>query len=395
MDLTKYDPFATECLRDPYPWYRALRETSPVHYVKKRGLWVISRHDDLVATLRNVAVFSSTGGVGPVWEQRPMMPMYDPPQHTRLRRLVSKPFQPNAVAERSAQISKKVDELMDRALEKAREGKTVDLVNDIAVPMSLGVIAELIGVEESRRADLRRWSLGVVEELAGGLDKEGRARVEESRKEFVTFLRELTAERQANPDENAADVISIILSAAEFDKLNDKETLAFCVLLLVAGFETTVNAVANGALAFAEHPDQWEKLRADPSLVKTAAEEMIRYDGPVQSFFRNTLVDTEVSGMKIKKGSKVMVLFASANRDASKYEDPDAFRIDRVSPDHVGYGVGVHFCLGAPLARAQLNHLWGAFAKRTKGFTIDGEVDRSYNVLFRGARTLPIRIEPA
>lgn len=393
MDLSAYDPFSPDVLADPYPWYRALREHSPCHYVKKRGVWVISRYEDVVACAKNVAVFSSTGGVSLHWEQRPMMPMYDPPQHTRLRRLVSKPFQPSAVAERTAQIEKKVGQLMDRALEARR----FDLVNDVAVPMSLGVIADLIGVEELRRADLRRWSLGVVEDLAGGLDRDGRNRVEEQRKEFVAFIRDLIAERRANPDATASDVISVILSAADEDKLTEKETLAFCVLLLVAGFETTVNAVANGALALLEHPEQWEKLRADPSLVKTAIEEMIRYDGPVQSFFRNALVDTSVAGTPIRKGGKVQLLFASANRDERKYDGAHELRVDRRPAeliDHVGYGAGIHYCLGAPLARAQLSALWRAFATRTKGFAIDGEVARSYNVLFRGARSLPLRVDP-
>jgi cytochrome P450 len=394
VDLSAYDPFSPEVLRDPYPWYRALREQAPCHYVKKRGVWVISRYEDVVACARNVAVFSSTGGVSLHWEQRPMMPMYDPPQHTRLRRLVSKPFQPNAVAERSALIEKKVDELVTRAI----EARSFDLVNDVAVPLSLSVIADLIGVEESRRNDLRRWSLGVVEDLAGGLDKEGRLRVEDLRKEFVTFLRELVAERRDHPNAQATDVISIILSAADDDKLNEKETLAFCVLLLVAGFETTVNAIANGALAFAETPGEWAKLKNDPTLVKTMSDESIRYDGPVQSFFRNALVDTSVAGVPIRKGGKLQLLFASANRDEKKYVAADTFKIDRKPAellDQVGYGVGIHYCLGAPLARAQLTALWGALARRTKGFQIDGEVVRSYNVLFRGARNLPIRVEPA
>lgn len=391
MNLANYDPFSSEVLGDPYSWYRALRSDSPCHFVKRRGLWVISRYEDLVAATKNHAVFSSTGGVSFHWEQRPMMPMYDPPQHTRLRRLVSKPFQPNAVAERTAQIDATVDRLVTRALEAG----TIDLVNEVAVPLSLGVIADLIGVREERRTDLRRYSLGVVEDLAGGLDREGRARVEESRKEFVTFLRELIAERRNSPDADAKDVISIILSAADEDKLTEKETLAFCVLLLVAGFETTVNAIANGALALLEFPDEWAKLRGQQALVKTATEEMIRYDGPVQSFFRNVLVDTEVAGVRIPKGGKVMLLFASANRDERKYDAPDQFRVDRVSPDHVGFGVGVHYCLGAPLARAQMNGLWKALARRCKSFTLAGEVTRSSSVLFRGARTLPLRLEAA
>lgn len=320
-----------------------------------------------------------------------MMPMYDPPQHTRLRRLVSRPFQPSAIAERTIEIERKVDQLMSRAL----EAKRFDLVSDVAAPLSAGVIADLLGLEESRRSEIRRWSLGIVEDLAGGLDRENRERVEELRKEFVAFIRELIAERRERPAADAKDVISLLLSAADEDKLTEKETLAFCVLLLVAGFETTVNAVANGALALSENPDQWEKLRADPGLVKTMVEEGVRYDGPVQSFFRNTLTAATVAGVNIRKGGKVMLLFSSANRDDRHYEAPDEFRVDRHSPDHVGYGVGIHFCLGAPLARAQLTALWSAMARRTKRFEIDGPVARSYNVLFRGARSLPIRVELA
>jgi cytochrome P450 len=235
----------------------------------------------------------------------------------------------------------------------------------------------------------------VIDDLAGGLTKEAKQRVEASRKEFAGFLRELVAARRAHHDSSATDLISILMSAQDDDRLDEKELLGFCVLLLVAGFETTVNAVANGAIAFAENPDEWEKLRADPTLVKTAIEEMVRYDGPVQSFFRNTLAAAEVAGVKIPKGEKVMLTFASANRDERKYESPDAFRIDRRSPDHVGYGAGIHYCLGAPLARLELSTLWTAFLKRTKGFTLDGDYERTHNVLFRGARTLPIHIAPA
>lgn len=391
MDLNNYDPFSVDVLAQPYGWYRALRDQAPCHYVKRRGMWVVSRYDDVVACAKNVAVFSSTGGVGFHWEQRPMMPMYDPPQHTRLRRLVSKPFQPKEVAERSAAIERTAERLMVDALAAGR----IDLIEDFAVPLSLGVIAELLGVGEERRSDLRRWSLSIVEDLAGGLDRASRARVEEQRKEFIAFLRELIEERRAAADKAAPDVISVILSAADDDKLTEKETLAFCVLLLVAGFETAVNAVANGALALLANPEQWEKLRESPAHVKTLIEETVRYDGPVQSFFRNALVETSIEGVRIPKGAKVMLLFASANRDERRFTEPDQFRIDRPISEHVGYGVGVHYCLGAPLARAQLTAVWSVFARHVKSFELAGEVVRSHNVLFRGARRLPIRIEAA
>jgi cytochrome P450 len=389
LDLRDYDPFDERVLQNPYAWYQVLRDRAPCHNVAARGTWVISRYDDVVACAKNHGEFSSTGGVGPEWEQRPMMPMYDPPQHTRLRRLVSRPFQPNALAERAEHIGRSVDRLMDQAL----EAKRLDLVADLAVPLSLGVIADLIGVPEDRRDDLRRWSLGVVEDLGGGLAPDGRARVEELRKEFVTFLRTLVATRRASADEAAKDVISLILAAADTEQLNEKETIAFCVLLLVAGFETTVNAIANAALALVEFPEQWNKLTVQPTLVKTMIEEAIRFDGPVQAFFRNTTKDTAVAGVAIPKGVKVMLLFGSANRDERRFAAPDDFRVERPAGDHIGYGVGVHYCLGAPLARAQLAAVWSAFAQRVRRFEIDGEVARSHNVLFRGVRRLPLRLE--
>jgi cytochrome P450 len=388
-DLARYDPFSADVLSDPYPWYRALRDDAACRHVEKHDLYVVSRFDDVVACARNHAVFSSTGGVGPVWEQRPMMPMYDPPLHTRLRRLVSKPFQPNAVAERTVQIQAAVDRLVTQAIDR----RSFDLVEDVAVPLSLGVIASLLGVPEQRLGDLRRWSLGVVEDLAGGLDKDGQARVEQQRKEFVTYLRGLVAERKAEGSK-ASDVISLILDAAEDEQLTEKETIAFCVLLLVAGFETTVNAIANGILAFVEHPDQWAKLRERPQLVKLCAEEMVRYDDPVQSFFRNTMVETEIGGVRIPHHKKVMLIFASGNRDERHFPNPDVFDIERHAPDHLGYGIGVHYCLGAPLARAQLTTLFSAFATRLRTFEISGEVVRSGSVLFRGARNLPLTVDP-
>jgi cytochrome P450 len=391
MDVINVDPFSDAVLADPYAWYRRLRDSAPCLYVPSRGLYVVSRYEDVVACARNTAVFSSTGGVGYEWEQRPMMPMYDPPAHTRLRRLVSRPFQPAAIAARARAVEGAVDKLVAEALDR----REVDLVTDVAIPLSLGVIGDLLGVPPSSRGELRRWSQGVVEELAGGLDREAHARVEGLRREFLTFLREMIAAREASFDQSGSDVISVLLDAHEDDKLTEKETLAFCVLLLVAGFETTVNAIANGALALMSHPAQWRKLKAEPGLVTTMIEEMIRYDGPVQSFFRNTLTETTIAGQVIPRGVKVMLLFASANRDERRFTNADAFLIDRGEPEHIGYGVGVHYCLGAQLARVQLATLWRAIAQRVARFELCGDVDRTKSVLFRGARHLPIRFDPA
>jgi cytochrome P450 len=387
-NLAAYDPFSPEVLRDPYPWYRLLRDEAPCHYVASRNLYVVSRFEDVSACAKNHGVFSSTGGVGYEWEPQPMMPMYDPPLHTRLRRLVSRPFQPGSVAA----LAEVIDATANRLITKLADGASIDLIDEFAVPLSLSVIADLIGLEEEKRSDLRRWSQGIVEDLGGGLDAAAAARVEVLRRELITFIRALVAERRARPTKGATDVISVVLDAEENDVLTEKEVLAFCVLLLVAGYETSVNAIANGVLAVLEHPAQWAKVLAEPAHFKTLADEMVRWDGAVQSFFRDTLSETTLHGVTIPKGVKVQLLFASANRDERKYPDADAFLVDRVAHDHVGYGAGIHYCLGAPLARAQLTSTFRAFAARAPAIELDGEVVRGSSVLFRGVKKLPIRL---
>lgn len=390
MDLALFDPFAPEFLKDPYPVYRALRDRAPCHHVEAKNLWVLSRYEDVVAAARNHGVFSSTGGVGFDWEQRPMMPMYDPPQHTRLRRLVSRHFTPNAIALMQSRIDATVARVLDRAVAQGR----FDLIEDVAIPISLGAIGAVLGVPGDRLKDLRCWSQGTVEALAGALSPEATAKVDALRVEFVAYLREMIKERRASPRPEATDVISLIVAANDDDKLTERETVAFCVLLLVAGFETTVNAMANGALALMAHPDECRKLQANPALVASLAEEVVRYDGPVQSFFRNTLSETVIAGTTVPKGVKVMLLFGSANRDERHFPDPDSFRIDRDDGDHVGYGAGIHFCLGAPLARLQLVSLARGLLARARSLELDGTVEHSSNVLFRGVRHLPLRVTP-
>lgn len=392
MDLRQLDPFSPAFLDDPYPTFARLREESPVHFVEARNMWIITRHEDVMAVTRNVAVFSSTGGVGYDWNGRPMMPMYDPPEHTRMRRIVAKHFTPSYVMTKLAPLVEKLtDELVQHALERG----SVDFVHDIALPLSLGTIAELLGVRPHERRRLRRWAKGTIDDLAGGLAGADARRVDELRREFNVFLRSLIEERRVTKGTEAAtDVITLLVAASEDEKLTQQELVAFCVLLMVAGHETTANAMSNGILALLEHPDQCRALRANPSLVPSLAEEVVRYDGPVLSFFRNTLSDATIRGVTIPKGSKVMVAFASANRDSRKFEEPDAFRIDRNTSDHVGYGAGIHFCIGAALARLQLTTLARSLLRHTQSIELAGSPQRWASVLFRGMRELPVRMVP-
>jgi len=382
------DPLSPEFLRDPYPHYRWLRDNSPCHHHQERNLWILSRYDDVVAAAKNHAVFSSTGGVGLDWNQRPMMPMYDPPEHTRMRRLVARHFTPAAAVHLTARIESQIGALMDPLI--AAGGG--ELIDDFAIPLSLGTIAEVIGVPLQDRDRLRQWSQGTIEDLAGGLDEAAHARVDALLQQFVTYLKESMAGRRASELADTPDVLSRLLHASDEEKLTPRELVAFGVLLLVAGFETTVNAIANGVLAFLGHPEQCALLREKPELVPNAVEEVIRFDGPVQSFFRNTLSETTVAGVTIPKGVKVMLLFASANRDERRFEAPDELHIDRKGLEHIGFGAGIHYCLGAPLARLQMTCVARACLERLQRVESAGEATRYHSVLFRGVKRLPIRL---
>ena len=388
MDLASFDPLSLASLDDPYPVFKRLRDESPVHRVEGRKLWLVTRYDDVLAATRNHTDFSSTGGVGLDWNPRPMMPMYDPPEHSRMRRIVAKHFTPAHVAT----LAPSVEALAVRLVDEAVARGTVDLVEDIALPLSLGTIAELLGIDGGDRVELRRWSRGTVDDLAGGLAGVEARKVDELRREFNVFLKSLIERRRAQHGAGT-DVISRLVAASEEERLTSQELVAFCVLLMVAGHETTANAISNGVLALLQHPEQAALVRRDPALVPALAEEAVRFDGPVLSFFRNTLRPVKLRDVTIPEGEKVMVAFASANRDERRFPEPDAFRLDRGTTDHLGYGAGVHFCLGAALARLQLTTAFRVLLERTTAMHAAGAPTRWASVLFRGMRALPVRLE--
>lgn len=384
-----YDPFAPGVLANPYPWYRWLRSTSPCHYVEGRDFWVVSRYDDVDAVLCNHAIFSSAEGVG--FGRRPFRDMIsaDPPEHTRLRRLLDRQFLPRAVAQLETRVQAIIDSLLDPILERGR----ADLVADLAAPLPLIVIAELLGVETERRADFKRWSDDVLAAAGGGLDEATRARTEESRRAMADYLRAAAADRHAHPRPGATDIISTLVTASDKDALTTGEVIAFCMLLLVAGNETTTNTVANGALAVMDHPDQWRPIMSDPALVPSFVEESLRYDSAIQGFFRTARTDAEIAATRIPAGARVLVLFGSANRDDRHYRDPDTFIGTRNPVDHLAFGSGVHFCLGAHLARLELRLLMRAFLMRVRRLLPDGEVVRVHNPIARSVHRLPVVVE--
>ncbi|HEY1959593.1 MAG TPA: cytochrome P450, partial [Polyangiaceae bacterium] len=344
MGVEAFDPFSASVMLEPFEHYRWLRENAPVYHVPDTDIWVVSRYDDADHVLRNHQIFSSAGGIGPEWDPHPMLSMYDPPEHTRLRRLIAARFTPKFVAA----FADGLRDTTDRLLEPVLAAGGGDLVTQIAQPLAGALIADLLGIPEDRREDFRRWSTGIVATLSARHSPDAAREAEATRVAFVSYLRELVARRTKATA--GSDIISLLLRAHEEEVLTPKEVIAFCVLLLVAGYETTINGLANVINVFAQSPGAWDRLKADTNLLRPAIEEALRYDSPDQAFFRNTVSNADLRAGNIPSHSKVMVLLGSANRDESKYPDGARFELTRNPSDHLAFGSGVHYCLGAPLA---------------------------------------------
>ncbi len=387
-----YDPFDPAVIRDPYPHYRWLREQAPCFYNEERDIYVLSRYRDVREALANFEVFSSTEGVG--YERRPvpMMIAYDPPEHTRLRRIVAGRFTPRALAQWGERIDQIAGEMVDGIVGAGR----VDLVDALAGPLPVQVVAEMMDIPMDRRADFKRWSDNTVEALGGAVDAtpEERMQVEMTIVEFAMWFAEVIAERRPGAAEKD-DLISLLIRPnEEGEALQDAEIVSFCVLLLVAGNETTTNLIANTAYQLMLDTSQWSKVVKDASLSSSLIEEGLRFDAPIQGFFRNTLSETEVAGTTIPQGAKVMLLYGSANRDPEQFEAPDEFRAERNPIEHIAFGFGPHTCLGAHLARLEARYLVKHLLKKVGRMDLDGEPVRTNNPLLRGMDKLPVRVEP-
>ena len=382
-----------------------LRQRGPIHR-NELGFWVVSRHADCLAMLRdrrassdslNVAVERMPQGFRtPIAEDDPMAAAMlemrpflfrDPPDHTRLRGLVSKAFTPRVVESLRTRTQEVVDELLGAAMEVDR----VDLVEEFAYPLPVRIICDLLGVPLEDQDRFKVWSGA----LARGLDPDFLLSPEviaaraEGVLQFSQYFFELLAERRANPGD---DLLSRLVQVEDGGTvLSEGELLSTCILLLVAGHETTVNLIAGGALALLRHPDQCEKFRTDPELTRSGVEEMLRYVSPVQLTGRALIEDCEFGGVELAAGDFAMLLLASANRDPAQFEGPDRFDISRNPNNHLGFGFGIHHCLGAPLARMEAQVALTSLVDRAPNLalTVD-EVAYKTNVVLRGMESLPV-----
>ncbi|MFB9235123.1 cytochrome P450 [Plantactinospora siamensis] len=386
------DPFDPAHRADPYPVYRRLRERAPV-FRTPRGHWLISGYHDCSSVFRDPRFGHGTTTLRNNTFRRPVggrsLPfiLLDPPEHTRLRSLVSRAFTPRTVAAMGERIQEIVDGMIDVALERGR----ADIIADLGYPLPATVISELLGVPAGDREAIKELSRLV----ARGVDPDFRHTPEELRRRaeaFTTFdgyFRELLAHRRREP---ADDLLSELVAVRDGDgRLTEEELLTTCILLYVAGHETTMDLIGNGTLALLRHPDQLARLRADPGLIASAVEELLRFDPPTQLSRRTALADAEVGGQAIRAGEQVVLLRGAANRDPAVFPDPDRLDLGRRNNRHLSFDGGIHFCLGAALARLEGQIALGTLVRRVPHLRLAGaELTYRDNLVIRGLAALPV-----
>jgi len=402
-----WDPYDPAWVEDPYAVYAQLRRNNPVHR-NALGFWVFTRHADCLALLRDRRSSSDGRNVdatsfrelrvadmpvqqGPEAMLAEMAPFLfrDPPDHTRLRGLVQKAFTPKVVEGLRPRLEEICEELLDSALERG----DVDLVADYAYPLPVQIIVEMLGVPAADHEQFRVWSHA----LARGLDPDFLLPPEAVQQRlgailsFVQYFASLIERRRQEPGD---DLLTRLIQAEEHGvALTQGELLSTCILLLVAGHETTVNLISGGALALMERPDQLALVRDDPTVVRSAVEEMLRYVCPVQLTGRVAVEEIEVGGARIAPGEFSILLIGSANRDPEAFADPDVFDVTRAENNHLGFGFGIHHCLGAPLARLEAQIALPALFRRAPRVrrTTD-ELSYKENIVLRGLESLPVRL---
>jgi cytochrome P450 len=370
-----YEPMSKVDWADPYPIYRKLRETAPVYKSPETGTYCLSRHEDVEFALRQPLLFSSKGmekvlfnpdtqrpglrdllaigrfmlraRINPLnGQRRPNLVTEDPPFHDDMRAVVNRGFTPKRISA----LEPRMREIVDTCMAGLRCGEPFDVVRDLAVMLPVTVIAEMLGVEPGRHSDFKRWSDAIISATTGGNRTGGLRAVLEPMGELRGYMRHIVRERRDHPTD---DLISVLVDPKHEDTLGEEEIFGFIVLLLVAGNETTTNLIGNATLALLCHPDELAKVQQDLSLVPRMLEETVRWDTPVQLLFRETTEEAKLPNGSIPAGSQVALLLGSAGRDPAVYEDPERFDVTRSPRPHLGFGYGVHFCLGASLARLE------------------------------------------
>ncbi|WP_435284638.1 cytochrome P450 [Streptomyces koelreuteriae] len=397
-----FDPWDPAFLADPYPAYAELRAKGRVHYFEPTNQWLVPHHADVSALLRDRRLgrtyqhrftHEEFGRSAPPGEHEPFHTLNDhgmldlePPDHTRIRRLVSKAFTPRTVERLKPYVRGLADELASALVESGGG----DLLTDVAEPLPVAVIAEMLGIPESDRAPLRPWSADICGMYELNPSEETAAKAVRASVEFSDYLRELIAARRKEPGD---DLISGLIEAHdEGDRLTEQEMISTAVLLLNAGHEATVNSTVNGWYALFRNEPQLAALRADPTLVPTAVEELMRYDTPLQLFERWVLDDIDIAGTTIPRGAEIALLFGSANHDPTVFEHPSHLDLTRTDNPHISFSAGIHYCIGAPLARIELAASMGALLEKAPTLRLTADPDRKPNFVIRGLEGLSVAV---
>jgi cytochrome P450 len=392
-----------EFYANPYPIYHQLRDADPVHWSDAWKGWVLTRYADVTSTLRDFSRFSNVGRIDLFLEQLPeegrgkMGPLkghfsraithLDPPDHTRIRKLLKTVLSTHLVQSMRPRIEALVSELISEVQDAGR----MDVIRDFAYPLPAIVLGEMLGIPPEDRDQYKKWSddigVGLVGTGRAALDNVERAR--QSLFELTDYLRPLVAQRRQHPRN---DLISnLIAIEVKGDRLSERELFSTCITLILAGHGTTTNLIGNGILALLRHPDQLEALKNDPSLIEVAVEELLRFDSPLQRIWRMATEDVEIDGKHIRKGQIVLPTMGAANRDPAEFSEPDRLNIRRQDNPHVALGTGIHLCVGGPLARLQGAIAINALLQRLPSLQLETEaLAWEANLFHRGLKSLPV-----
>jgi cytochrome P450 len=404
--LEPFNPFDPAFHEDPYRVYRTYRESDPVHLrpaseISPMGGVYLFRYADVAAALKDNRVGRERQKLIPP-DEMPRLPdeympfvnmatnwmlFRDPPDHTRLRMLVNRAFTPRTIEKRKDEIAAIADALID---DVADHGE-MDLIADFAFLLPVTVIAQMLGVHYNDRRMFRDWSAALASAIDARASNEGFAAASEATLALTEYLQAIFAARRTDPQDDLISMLLDIQRTEGQERLSDDEMVATCILLLVAGHETTTNLIGNGTLALLHNRDQWDTLLANPGNVVTAVEEMLRYDAPVQMTFRYALEDVEIDGVAVERGQQVGMVLGSANRDPDQYPDPDVLDVTREPRVPGSFGFGIHFCLGAGLARAEGQIALETLLRRTPDLQLQS-ADQEWRptVAFRGLERLPV-----
>lgn len=394
----RFDP--AQVGRDPYPFYDHLRTEAPVHWAMPPGAWLLTRWKDCHSVLRDPR-FSNDSRNWSLYQllyrdatqtaaaeiiATTAMLFIDPPDHTRLRALVKQAFTARAVESMRVYVRRVVDDLLDGVAEAG----AMDMVTDLGYPLPTTVICEMLGIPAGDRGLFRKWTTDTMPFIDPVMQPGAVRRVNESMVAFRDYFRGLIRERRRSPGD---DLLTGLLRAEEHgDKLSAEEVIGTCILLLIAGYETTANMIPNGLLALLRNPDQLRLLRENPGLIRSATEELIRYDSSVQMVKRIPVQDVEVGGAAVRKGTMVWCLLGAANRDPEQFPDPHRLDVTREDVHHLSFSEGAHHCLGAPLARVEIQVAIETLLARFPHLELSAEPEWRENISFRAMASMPVTL---